>query len=42
MKSARSVTGPRRAGSFEPQLLRKGQRRLGGIDKIVLWLYARP
>jgi putative transposase len=25
-----------RAGTFEPQLVRKGQRRLGGIDKIVM------
>jgi putative transposase len=30
-----------RAGSFEPQLVRKGQRRLDGIDKIVLGLYAK-
>jgi putative transposase len=29
-----------RAGSFEPQIVRKGQRRLDGIDKIVLGLYA--
>ena len=29
-----------RAGTFEPQLVRKGQRRLGGIDKIVIGLYA--
>jgi putative transposase len=25
-----------RAGSFEPQIVRKGQRRLDGLDKIVL------
>lgn len=30
-----------RAGSFSPQLVRKGQRRLNGIDKIVIGLYAR-
>jgi putative transposase len=30
-----------RASSFEPQLVRKGQRRLDGIDKIVIGLYAR-
>jgi putative transposase len=30
-----------RAGTFEPQLVRKGQRRLDGVDKIVLGLYAR-
>jgi putative transposase len=30
-----------RAGSFEPRLVRKGQRRLDGIDKIVIGLYAR-
>jgi len=30
-----------RAGSFEPLIVRKGQRRLDGIDKIVLGLYAR-
>jgi putative transposase len=30
-----------RVGSFEPQLVRKGQRRLDGIDKIVLGLYSR-
>jgi putative transposase len=30
-----------RAGSFEPQIVRKGQRRLDGIDKIVLGLYAK-
>ena len=30
-----------RAGTFEPQLVRKGQRRLDGIDKIVIGLYAR-
>jgi putative transposase len=30
-----------RAGSFDPQIVRKGQRRLDGIDKIVLGLYAK-
>jgi len=30
-----------REGSFEPQLVRKGQRRLDGLDRIVLGLYAR-
>ena len=30
-----------RNGSFEPQIVRKGQRRLDGIDKIVLGLYAK-
>jgi putative transposase len=30
-----------RDGSFEPRLVRKGQRRLDGIDKIVIGLYAR-
>src|SRR5262245_34370155 len=30
-----------RAGTFEPQIVRKGQRRLDGIDKLVISLYAR-
>src|SRR5918995_5648342 len=30
-----------RAGSFEPQIVRKRQRRLSGVDEIVLSLYAR-
>ena len=30
-----------RNGSFEPLIVRKGQRRLDGIDKLVLGLYAR-
>jgi putative transposase len=30
-----------RAGSFEPQIVRKGQRRLDGIDRLVISLYAR-
>jgi transposase-like protein len=30
-----------RAGSFDPQLVGKGQRRLDGLDRIVLGLYAR-
>ncbi len=29
-----------RAGSFEPRLVRKGQRRLGGLDEIIISLYA--
>jgi putative transposase len=35
------VTPRDRAGSFEPKIVRKGQRRLDGIDKIVLGLYAK-
>ena len=30
-----------RAGSFEPQIVKKRQRRLGGVDEIVLSLYAK-
>jgi hypothetical protein len=30
-----------RAGTFAPQIVRKGQRRLDGLDKIVLGLYAK-
>jgi putative transposase len=30
-----------RAGTFSPQIVRTGQRRLDGIDKIVLGLYAK-
>jgi len=30
-----------RAGTFAPQIVRKGQRRLDGIDKLVISLYAR-
>jgi transposase-like protein len=30
-----------RAGTFEPQIVRKRQRRLNGVDEIVLSLYAR-
>ncbi|HEY9377840.1 MAG TPA: IS256 family transposase [Jiangellaceae bacterium] len=30
-----------RNGSFDPMIVRKGQRRLDGIDKIVLGLYAK-
>src|SRR3954454_2550150 len=29
------------AGTFEPQIVRKGQRRLDGLDKLVLGLYAK-
>ena len=30
-----------RAGSFEPQIVKKRQRRLSGVDEIVLSLYAK-
>ena len=30
-----------RAGTFDPRIVRKGQRRLDGIDKLVISLYAR-
>src|ERR1700733_6618571 len=30
-----------RAGSFEPQIVKKRQRRLGEVDEIVLSLYAK-
>ena len=30
-----------RAGTFEPQIVKKRQRRLGGVDVIVLSLYAK-
>ena len=30
-----------RDGTFEPQIVRKRQRRLGGVDEIVLSLYAK-
>src|SRR5215469_6484761 len=30
-----------RAGTFEPQIVRKRQRRLSGVDQIVLSLYAK-
>jgi putative transposase len=30
-----------RAGTFEPQIVKKRQRRLGGVDEIVLSLYAK-
>jgi putative transposase len=30
-----------RVGSFEPQIVKKRQRRLGGVDEIVLSLYAK-
>lgn len=30
-----------RAGSFEPQLIRKGQRRIDGMDEKILSMYAR-
>jgi len=30
-----------RAGSFEPQIVKKRQRRLSGVDEIVLALYAK-
>jgi putative transposase len=30
-----------RAGTFEPQILKKRQRRLNGVDEVVLSLYAK-
>jgi putative transposase len=30
-----------RAGTFEPQIVKKRQRRLGGVDEMVLSLYAK-
>ena len=30
-----------RAGTFEPQIVKKRQRRLNGVDEIVLSLYAK-
>ena len=37
-----SIEAPRdRDGSFEPQIVRKRQRRLTGVDEIVLSLYAK-
>nr|WP_203704747.1 IS256 family transposase [Asanoa iriomotensis] len=37
-----SVDVPRdRAGTFEPQIVRKRQRRLSGVDEVVLSLYAK-
>lgn len=30
-----------RAGTFDPKIVRKGQRRLDGIDRLVISLYAR-
>ncbi|WP_345734054.1 IS256 family transposase, partial [Cryptosporangium minutisporangium] len=30
-----------RAGSFEPQIVKKRQRRLSGVDEVVLSLYAK-
>lgn len=30
-----------RAGTFEPQIVRKRQRRLGGVDEVMLSLYAK-
>jgi putative transposase len=36
------ITTPRdRSGTFEPQLVRKGQRRFAGFDEKILALYAR-
>jgi putative transposase len=47
-KTLQTETGPLtlevprdRAGSFEPQLVKKRQRRLSGLDEVVLSLYAR-
>ena len=37
-----TVEVPRdRAGTFEPQIVKKRQRRLSGVDEIVLSLYAK-
>ena len=37
-----SIEVPRdRDGSFEPQIVKKRQRRLSGVDEIVLSLYAK-
>jgi putative transposase len=30
-----------RASTFEPQIVKKRQRRLSGVDEIVLWLHAK-
>ena len=30
-----------RAGTFEPQMVKKRQRRLSGVDEVVLSLYAK-
>jgi putative transposase len=30
-----------RNATFDPQTVRKGQRRLDGVDKLVMGLYAR-
>ena len=39
---ARTIDVPRdRAGTFEPQIVKKRQRRLGEVDEIVLSLYAK-
>jgi putative transposase len=36
------ITVPRdRAGTFDPQIVRKRQRRLSGVDEVVLSLYAK-
>ncbi|KAA0980778.1 IS256 family transposase, partial [Pseudonocardia sp. EV170527-09] len=36
------ISVPRdRASTFEPQIVRKRQRRLGDVDEIVLSLYAK-
>ena len=35
----RGAAGP--GGTFEPQIVRKRQRRLSGVDEIVLSLYAK-
>src|SRR5512142_200144 len=37
-----SINVPRdRAGTFEPQIVKKRQRRLGEVDEVVLSLYAK-
>ena len=38
---ARLGCAPGRAGTFEPRIVRKGQRRLDGVDRLVISLHAR-
>jgi transposase-like protein len=40
-RSRRDRCSRARAGTFEPQIVRKRQRRLSGLDEIVLSLYAK-
>jgi len=41
LRSGRDRGAPRDRGTFEPQLVKKRQRRLEGVDQVVLSLYAR-